>query len=218
MMTSPDRKSAGLAATRAGVIALIAVLAAACSHAPSPSAATGHRFEAYIRWTSYGIPHVTAADSGSLGYGVAYATATDGICVIAREVATANGTLVDDFGASPANLVSDVVHKALLTDERMRAMVENVSPRHAAFAAGYVAGYNRYLRDHEGRLPESCRGEAWLRSLTLSNTRLLNASSAPRRARARTPMSTPARTRARSRPESALRSSNMGRTSLYSAS
>ena len=37
-----------------------------------------------IRWTSYGIPHVKADDWKSLGYGYAYATATDGICVIAN--------------------------------------------------------------------------------------------------------------------------------------
>ena len=41
-------------------------------------------YDTQIRWTSYGIPHVKANDWGSLGYGFAYATATDAICVIAR--------------------------------------------------------------------------------------------------------------------------------------
>ena len=64
----------------------------------------GDRYKVDIRWTSYGIPHVRADDWGSLGYGFAYATATDGICVFAREVARANGTLSADFGASDENL------------------------------------------------------------------------------------------------------------------
>ncbi|MED5421509.1 MAG: penicillin acylase family protein, partial [Pseudomonadota bacterium] len=73
------------------------------------------RYNVDIRWTSYGIPHVTADDWGSLGYGFAYATATDGICVFAREVSRSNGTMSVDFGASDENVASDTFHRALVT-------------------------------------------------------------------------------------------------------
>ena len=68
------------------------------------------KFDTEIRWTSYGIPHVKADDWGSLGYGFAYATATDAVCVIARDVQTVNGTLTDHFGPEEANLQSDIFH------------------------------------------------------------------------------------------------------------
>ena len=65
------------------------------------SADSEDKYNAEIRWTSYGIPHVMADDWGSLGYGFAYATANDGICVFAREVARANVVPVLDLLAEP---------------------------------------------------------------------------------------------------------------------
>jgi acyl-homoserine-lactone acylase len=79
-----------------------------------------HRYNVDIRWTSYGIPHVKADDWGSLGYGFAYATATDGICVFAHEVVKANGTLSADFGASDENLASDTFYRAIITPDKVQ--------------------------------------------------------------------------------------------------
>ena len=66
---------------------VLAVWLTGCGEAPSLST-----YDAEIRWTSYGIPHVKAEDWASLGYGFAYATATDALCVIARDVITVNGS------------------------------------------------------------------------------------------------------------------------------
>ena len=41
------------------------------------------RYEAQIRRTSYGIPHIKAKDFGSLGYGEGYAQAEDHLCTVA---------------------------------------------------------------------------------------------------------------------------------------
>ncbi|MFU8814346.1 MAG: penicillin acylase family protein [Pseudomonadales bacterium] len=122
--------------------------------------------DAEIRWTSYGIPHVKAADRASLGYGFAYATARNAICVIARDVVVVNGELSRYFGDTEANLASDIFHKAILDDPRIAAFHRNDTAAAAAFARGYVAGYNRYLRDHRQRLPASCAGADWLRPIT----------------------------------------------------
>lgn len=53
---------------------VLAVWLTGCGEAPSLST-----YDAEIRWTSYGIPHVKAEDWASLGYGFAYATATDAL-------------------------------------------------------------------------------------------------------------------------------------------
>ncbi|MFK7914029.1 MAG: penicillin acylase family protein [Pseudomonadales bacterium] len=125
-----------------------------------------YQYQTDIRWTSYGIPHVAAEDWGSLGYGFAYATATDAVCVLARDVAVVNGELSRFFGVGDGNLESDIFHKAILPDARLAAFAEAQSTRANAFSAGYVAGYNRYLRDHAERLPASCAGASWVREIT----------------------------------------------------
>jgi acyl-homoserine-lactone acylase len=125
-----------------------------------------HRYNVDIRWTSYGIPHVKADDWGSLGYGFAYATATDGVCVFAREVATANGTLAADFGASDENLASDAFHRAIVTGERVFRNGLAMSANMREYGAGFVAGYNRFIEDNRDALPAGCAGEAWVRPIS----------------------------------------------------
>ncbi|MDH5622724.1 MAG: penicillin acylase family protein, partial [Gammaproteobacteria bacterium] len=125
-----------------------------------------HRYNVDIRWTSYGIPHVKANDWGSLGYGFAYATATDGICVFAREVARANGTMSADFGASDENLASDTFHRAMVTQDRVQRNAAAMSGNMRAYNAGFAAGYNRYIEDKRATLPAACAGEHWVRSIS----------------------------------------------------
>ncbi len=140
------------------LILLPALMLAAAAGADS-------RYEVDIRWTSYGIPHVKADDWGSLGYGFAYATATDGICVFAREVATANGTLSRYFGESAEHLASDAFHRAIVTADRVRRNGAALSENMRAYNAGFVAGYNRYLEDNAEKLPAACAGKDWVRSI-----------------------------------------------------
>jgi acyl-homoserine-lactone acylase len=123
-------------------------------------------FAAEIRWTSFGIPHVKADDWAGLGYGFAYATAVDAVCVIARDLAMVNGDLSHHFGADDGNVASDVFHRAVLTDARIAAYDADQSVSSHDFARGYVAGYNRYLRDHADALPTSCAGADWVRPMT----------------------------------------------------
>jgi acyl-homoserine-lactone acylase len=126
---------------------------------------TGNRYNVDIRWTSYGIPHVKADDWGSLGYGFAYATATDGVCVFAREVARANGTLSADFGVSDENLASDTFHRAMVTPARVQKNAASMSENMRTYGAGFVAGYNRFIDDKRQNLPAACAGEKWVRPI-----------------------------------------------------
>lgn len=132
------------------------------------------QYETRIRWTGHGIPHVDADDWGGLGYGFAYATATDAICSMARDVTMVNGELSRHFGAEPANLASDAFHRAMLDEDMLAYYRAEQSARAREFAAGYVAGYNRFVRDHAGSLPAACAGESWVRSVDEEDVERLN--------------------------------------------
>ena len=142
-----------------------AILLSGCASAPESDTAAAS-FKTQIRWTSYGIPHVKADNWASLGYGFAYATATDGVCVVAHDVMTVNGDLSRFLGPENGNLQSDVFHRGLLTTDRLVAFSAEQSVNENEFSSGYAAGYNRYLRDHADDLPAACAGKPWMRSIT----------------------------------------------------
>jgi acyl-homoserine-lactone acylase len=148
------------------VFAVLALLAACSEPAEQHSAeAPPHKYKVDLRWTSYGIPHIKADDWGSLGYGFAYATLTDGVCVFAREVATVNGKLTRHFGADNGNLASDVFYRGIISDDKIAHNVAGLSPDFEKYNRGFVGGYNRYLTDHQNNLPASCADEPWVRPI-----------------------------------------------------
>ena len=137
------------------------LLLAGCQEAPEQSIESKYKVD--ISWTSYGIPHVKADDWSSLGYGFSYATATDAVCVIAKDLVMVNGELSRYFGQEDGNLESDVFHKSVLTADKVAAFNAEQSERAQAFSNGYVAGYNRYLQDQT--LPASCAGQPWVKPM-----------------------------------------------------
>jgi len=159
-----------MARARLQIAAALLLCLAACGPAVPPGESSAPdtpaaRYETEIRWTSYGIPHVRANDRGSLGYGFAYATARDGFCTIAREILMVNGDLARHFGAIDDNRASDLFHRAVLDDQRIRQFRSRQTDHGSTFFDGYVAGYNRYLRDHRSRLPAACLAAPWVREI-----------------------------------------------------
>jgi acyl-homoserine-lactone acylase len=144
--------------------ALICLLSCSSDHSAAESTAIAG-YDTEIRWTSYGIPHVKANNWESLGYGFAYATATDAVCVIAQDIVMVNGNLSAYMGAENSNFENDVFHRALLTKDNLQRFALAQSDDSGRFARGYVAGYNRYLKDHDGRLPASCNDQPWVRPM-----------------------------------------------------
>jgi acyl-homoserine-lactone acylase len=142
-----------------------AILLSACVSAPESETPQAN-FKTQIRWTSYGIPHVKADDWAGMGYGFAYATATDGVCVVAHDVMTVNGDLSRFVGPENGNLQSDIFHRGLLTTDRLLAFSAEQSANEHEFSRGYTAGYNRYLRDHADDLPAACAGKPWVQEIT----------------------------------------------------
>ncbi|MGU9821529.1 bifunctional acylase PvdQ [Pseudomonas sp. LF090] len=121
-----------------------------------------------IRRTTFGVPHIRANDERGLGYGIGYAYAQDNLCLLANEVVTVSGERAKYFGPEQAtleernNLVSDVFFTWLNTPQAVSAFWNAQTPQIQQRIDGYVAGYNRYLKEQGA--PAQCQA-AWVRPL-----------------------------------------------------
>ncbi|AZF48054.1 acylase [Pseudomonas sp. R2-7-07] len=121
-----------------------------------------------IRRTTYGVPHIRANDERGLGFGIGYAYAQDNLCLLANEVITVNGQRARFFGPEQAtleernNLTSDVFFTWLNTPDAVEAFWKAQTPQIRQRIEGYVAGYNRYLKEQGA--PAQCQA-AWVRPL-----------------------------------------------------
>jgi len=149
--------------SRVGVAGLLLGLSLAASAREQMTQAS-----ADIRRTSYGVPHIRAVDERGLGVGMGYAYAQDNLCLLANEVITVNGQRARFFGPDQAtleernNLASDVFFNWLNTPEAVAAFWKAQTPAMQQRIEGYVAGYNRYLKEQGA--PAQCQA-AWVRPL-----------------------------------------------------
>jgi acyl-homoserine-lactone acylase len=140
-----------------------------------------------IRRTAYGIPHIKAKDFKGIGYGYGYALAQDQICLMADTYLTVSAQRSRYFppdetytsegnGGVFTNLDSDFFYQRLIDRKTVRSLLAKKpplgpEPAIRRGAKGYVAGYNRYLKDTGvDRLPDSrCRGKPWVKPITLQD-------------------------------------------------
>jgi acyl-homoserine-lactone acylase len=130
-------------------------------------------YDAELRRTEFGIPHIKADDYGSLGFGVGYAFAEDNLCTFARRLVQVNAEQAHYLGASEANVRSDLFHQWLidrgvvddLLSDADGALAPSVDARR--LTRGYAAGYSHYLRSVgvDGLPDPTCRGAAWVREI-----------------------------------------------------
>ncbi|MGI9603813.1 MAG: penicillin acylase family protein, partial [Acidimicrobiales bacterium] len=163
------------------------VLAAACSSSsdeadppsstePPPSSETGgasttpgegvegDQYEATIRRTENNVPHILAADMGSLGFGYGFAFAEDHLCTLADIVLTGRSERAMFFGED--ELASDVVYAGLDTYARASSDFDAYDDDIKDTIRGYAAGYNSYLEQTgAANVPGYCAGEAWVRPI-----------------------------------------------------
>lgn len=148
---------------------------AACSKPSANAVASKERYNVTLRWTAHGVPHVRARDWGSLGYGFAYAVATDAVCTLAREFVNVRGEQSQFFGPEEGRRETDIFHKAIITERALAHAAARMPEQMVALLEGYVAGYNRYLADHPGdQLPASCRNQPWVRPIDRSDITRMN--------------------------------------------
>jgi acyl-homoserine-lactone acylase len=163
---------------------LLAGSLAALVLVPAAAAEAKPRYDARITRTTYGIPHIKAESWQGVGYGVAYAYAEDNLCLLAEEFATVAGERSRHWGPEAKatlgfqevdNLSSDVFFRAVIDLPALRASAKALTPRAQALMDGYVAGYNRFLKDAgPDGIPAECRGKAWVRPITADDMLRLN--------------------------------------------
>jgi acyl-homoserine lactone acylase PvdQ len=168
----------------ASISLLLSTLVLAASAQENLPAVDGAgRYEATIRRTSYGIPHIAATDLASLGFGEGYAQAEDHLCTIDDQVVRRRGERAKYFGRGEGDrhVLSDIAAKA------MRAREDADSGRAAEpqevrdWLGGFVAGYNLYLeRTGRDALPGWCRGQDWVFPITPADLALEYTADGPR--------------------------------------
>ncbi|HMV47419.1 MAG TPA: penicillin acylase family protein, partial [Blastocatellia bacterium] len=97
------------------------------------------QYSVEIRRTSHGIPHITAKDYGSLGFGEGYAFAQDHLCSLADQVIKVRGERAKYFGAGENNrhLNSDLTFRAFGLYDQVREMLKTMDADQRAMVEGY---------------------------------------------------------------------------------
>jgi acyl-homoserine-lactone acylase len=141
-------------------------------------------FDAVVRTTSYGIPHILSRSYAGLGYGYGYALARANICTLADVYTTVRAERSRYFGSDEDyrfegnqvlvnNLNSDFFFQRIIntqTVEKLLAQPPPNGPRPEVRRGvrGYVRGYNRWLRrTGVDRIPDpTCRGKPWVKPIS----------------------------------------------------
>ncbi len=122
-----------------------------------------------IKWTSFGVPHITADNLQSLGFGSGYAFAKDNLCILADQFVRVRSERSKYFGpgAGSENIISDFGHLAMQVVDSAEKLYPTMSENSRALMEGYSAGYNKYLAETgvENLAPE-CAGQPWVKPMT----------------------------------------------------
>ena len=126
-------------------------------------------YEATIRRTAYGIPHIVADDAASLAYGTGYAFAEDHVCTLADQMVKVRSERARYFGrgAEDEHLNSDIAWKVIGVMQDAEARWFDLDEELRGALVGYTAGYNQYLADvGPAGLPAPCRNAEWVKPIT----------------------------------------------------
>jgi len=127
-------------------------------------------YSAQIRYTSYGVPHITADNYGSLGYGAAFAQMKDNMCTLSEQIMKFKG--LKSFylgpGAGNENVASDMGYKALDLSAQAAGAWDGISQQARDVLEGYAKGFNDSLaqRGSADNYPTPCVGAAWVTPIT----------------------------------------------------
>ncbi|GAA0479969.1 penicillin acylase family protein [Streptomyces sp. NPDC046215] len=145
---------------------------------------SGGGLSALVRYTEYGVPHITAKDYPGLGFGQGWAQAADQVCVLADGFVTLRGERSRHFGGEAAprdtslssaatNLSSDLYFQGLRDAKTVEKLLDRPAPTGPSRQAkelmrGWAAGYNAWLRQNKITDP-ACRTAGWVRPVTASD-------------------------------------------------
>ena len=126
-------------------------------------------YEATIRYTEHGVPHVLANDWGSLGFGQGYSATEDRGCIVADQVLKVRGERASFLGRGEGDehLNSDFGYRSLALVEKAERDLPELPENEAALVRGYAAGYNYFLAQNGAEeFPGWCAGEPWVRPIS----------------------------------------------------
>ena len=159
---------------------VIALAAGAVFAGPNVSAAAAKgQYDVTVVRDPAGIPHVTAGDFRSLGYGEGYSYAQDNACLFEDAIVTVRGERTRFFGADGVsryysngsvdpNPKSDAFWKWVQASGQTQGFEEEFGQRPTELYKGWKAGFNAYLESGKLRDP-SCKGQPWVRPITFQD-------------------------------------------------
>ena len=160
----------------AAISALVPLAAVAVPNGADATAPRPDRYRATIAVTEHGIPHITASDFGSLGFGSGYAATESSVCTLADTLVTARGERSRWFGPDKryndqvtldaSNLQVDAfvasLHQRRVVEKLLQDPVRGPGQQARDLVEGYVAGANEWIRTNEVTDP-ACRGAGYLK-------------------------------------------------------
>jgi len=168
--------------TRSSLFVVAIVVVAACSgggdsDSTEPDATTTvveqqqdeHLYEATIRRTSDGVPHIVADDMKGLFFGQGYASGQDHACSLADQMLKITSTRAAALGAGngDANINSDFAWKSIGINELARADYQIATPEITDQFEAFAAGWNAHLEAvGSSGLTGWCAGADWVRPVT----------------------------------------------------
>ena len=122
-------------------------------------------YDASVRWTEWGIPHVLADDWGSAGFAIGRAHAVDHGCTVFEQIVKVRSERARWFGrgTDDAHVDSDFGWLALDVMGQAERGFLSLEPQMQSALVGYAAGFNAYL-DEVGLsgLAAPCRDAEWV--------------------------------------------------------
>ena len=160
-------------------LACVALLAGACTDddgggggdedgATSTVLGEGDRYEATIRRTEGGVPHITADDLAGLSFGQGWASGEDRACDLVDQVLKINSERSKWFGPGEenANIESDLAWHSIGIRELAEQDWAEASDQVVELITAYTDGWNAHLAEvGVDELDDWCEGEEWVRAL-----------------------------------------------------
>ena len=156
----------------------VAIVAAACASGDGDSAddvdpqgetvGRGDTYEAVIRRTDGGVPHITGDSTADVSFGQGWASGEDRACDLADQVVKIRGERARWFGPGEedANVDSDIAWRAIGIFDRASSDWEDASPLVVESLTAFTEGWNAHL-DEVGvdGLAGWCAGAPWVRPI-----------------------------------------------------
>jgi acyl-homoserine-lactone acylase len=163
---------------------VLAGLAVAAAGACFPASAAAS-YSVSLTRTTGGVANISGEDFADVGFGIGYAQAQDGICLLAETFLTVDGERsaflgpegvfsdAAEGGLQFTNLNSDIYWTSIKDEHTIQKLLKLPYPQGPSTEGleavrGYAAGYDAYLKHiggASGVTNPACKGAAWVRPI-----------------------------------------------------